>query len=160
MTDGDGMTIRRPPVHARPVDGWPSVEQLVVTSRIVTGVFVVAAAASAIAPDVFAVVGVVTSLALFVLGCVAFMVGYARAVGRSRVDELDLPGLFFLVDSVPAQTRRRLLVLVGVQLAAGVAAAAVRPFTPVAFCTLAPVFGLGTLALCSATHGHFPPRRR
>ena len=37
-------------------------------------------------------------------------------------------------------------------------AAAVRPFTVLAFCVLAPVWGLGLITLWSARHGRFPPR--
>ena len=58
--------------------------------------------------------------------------------------------LFFLVGSVDRPIARRLVTLLVVQVVVGVAAASVRPFTPVAFCTLAPVFGLGVLALCGA----------
>ncbi|MGD9751152.1 MAG: hypothetical protein AB7W59_09160 [Acidimicrobiia bacterium] len=157
--DRPAASARRPPVHERPIDALPTNEQLVRGSTIATAVFVVAAGLSAARPDWFAWLGVVVSIALFAAGCVAFVVGYARAVPRSRVDEMDLPGLFFLVDSVDKAVRSRLLLLLFLQIAVGLGAAAVRPFTPVAFCTLTPVFGLGVLGLCGATHGRFPPRQ-
>ena len=43
-------------------------------------------------------------------------------------------------------------------VAAG-AAAAVRPYTAVAFTVLAPMFGLGMMALWGARHGRFPERQ-
>ena len=81
------------------------------------------------------------------------------AVSRSRADEMDLPGLFFLSGSVEPAVRRRLLILLTMQVLVGIAAASSRPFTVVAFCTLTPIFALGMMALCGATHGHFPARR-
>lgn len=150
--------VRRAPVHERPIDGRPTIDQLVRISTVATAVFAVAAGLSAARPGWFAWLGVAVSLLLFAVGCVAFVVGYARAVPRSRIDEMDLPGLFFLVDSVDKAVQRRLLLLLFVQVAVGLAAAAARPFTPVAFCTLTPVFGLGVLGLCGATHGRFAPR--
>jgi hypothetical protein len=157
--DTDGRP-RRAPVHTRPVDGLPRIDQLVRGATVLTALFTVAAVASAARPEWFVAAGVGMSVVLFVAGCASFVVGYARAVPRSRVDEIDLPGLFFLVGSVDRPVARRLVSLLVVQVVVGVAAASVRPFTPVAFCTLAPVFGLGVLALCGATHGRFPARRR
>jgi len=164
-THGQGTTepaprTRRAPQHQRPGDALPSVEQVVQVSTVATAVFVVAAVVSAAVPDPLDIVGVVVSLVLFALGCVAFVVGYARAVRRSRIDELDLPGLFFLVGSVDRRVQRRLVWLLVVQVVVGLTAAAVRPFSPVAFCTLVPIFGLGVMGLCGATHGAFPARTR
>lgn len=95
---------------------------------------------------------------LAVAGCVAFAWGYVIAVSRSRFDEIDLPGLFFLSRSAPPTARRPLLGLLAVQVVVGIGAAAVRPFTALAFCVLAPVFGLGLITLWSARNGRFPPR--
>ena len=39
-----------------------------------------------------------------------------------------------------------------------VATAAARPFTPLAFGVLAPMFGLGVMGLWGAKFGTFPPR--
>ncbi|MFN0029359.1 MAG: hypothetical protein ACKV2O_19560 [Acidimicrobiales bacterium] len=138
----------------------PRTDELVRGCTAATGVFVVAAGLSAALPEPLVVIGVTVSLALFASGSVAFLVGYFRALHRSRTATVDLPGLFFLAGSVSAPLRRRMLLLLGVQVAVGLAAAAARPFTPLAFCTLAPVFGLGCLTLTGATHGWFPPRRR
>ncbi|MEZ5233844.1 MAG: hypothetical protein R2749_14220 [Acidimicrobiales bacterium] len=72
---------------------------------------------------------------------------------------MDLPGLFFLVDSVDKAVLQPLAAAAVPADRRRPGAAAVRPFTPVAFCTLTPVFGLGVLGLCGATHGRFPPRQ-
>jgi hypothetical protein len=45
-----------------------------------------------------------------------------------------------------------------VQVVVVVAAASIRPFTEVAFGILAPMYGLGLMALWGARHGAFPPR--
>jgi len=95
---------------------------------------------------------------LAVGGCVAFAWGYAIAVGRSRYDEIDLAGLFFLSRSAPPAARRPLLGLLTVQTVVGVGAAAIRPFTVLAFCVLAPLWGLGLITLWSARNGRFPRR--
>ncbi len=151
---------RRAPWQDGPAEARPAVEQLVTGCTVATGAFVVAAALSAAAPDQLVALGVVVSLTLFAAGSVAFLIGYFRALARSRTATVDLPGLFFLAGSVSARLRRRLLLLFVVQTVVGLAAAATRPFTPLAFCTLAPVFGLGCLSLAGATYGWFPPRRR
>jgi hypothetical protein len=144
-----------------PVTGrrsWPPGPVVVRAAVTLTWVFVVAAVAGAALPTWFAGVAVAASVLCFVLGCVAFVVGYLRAVERSRTTAIDLPGLFFLQHSAPAPVRRTLLGTLGVQIVVGLAAAAVRPFTPLAFCTLAPLLGLGLATLWSASHGQFPPR--
>lgn len=151
---------RRAPQHRRAAEGLPAVAQILQWTTVGTAVFTVVALAAAIAPDQLGTVVVAVSMVLFVAGCAAFLTGFSRAVARSRVDELDLPGLFFLSGSVDPAVRRRLLVLLVMQVLVGIAAASTRPFTAVAFCTLTPIFALGMMALCGATHGHFPPRRR
>ena len=57
-----------------------------------------------------------------------------------------------------AAARRPLLGLLVVQIVVGVGAAAIRPFTVLAFCVLAPLFGLGLITLWSARNCRFPPR--
>lgn len=151
---------RHPPDLHGSTSARPRAEELVKWSTAATGVFVVAAALSAAVPEPLVVLGVAVSVVLFVAGSVAFLTGYARALQRSRTQTVDFPGLFFLAGSVAPALRRRLLLLLAVQVVVGLAAAAIRPFTPLAFCTLAPVFGLGWLTLAGATHGWFPPRQR
>lgn len=156
---GPALRPRRAPQHRRAADGRPSVAQILQWTTAGTALFTVVALAAAVAPDQLGTVAVAVSMVLFAVGCAAFLTGFSRAVSRSRVDEMDLPGLFFLSGSVEPAVRRRLFILLAMQVAVGIAAASTRPFTAVAFCTLTPIFALGMMALCGATHGHFAARR-
>jgi hypothetical protein len=138
----------------------PAGPTIVRADWVATAVFAAAMALTAALPDEFVAIGVAVSGLLFAAGIVIFAVAYARAVQRSRTDELDLPGLFFLVHSAPAAVQRSMMGALVAQLVVGIGAAALRPFTPLAFGTLVPVFGLAMAALWSATHGSFPPRRQ
>ncbi len=124
-----------------------------------TAVFVVACVAMALVPSGTVAVGVAVSFVLFIAGCATFLVGFLRAVERSRTEDIHLAGLFFLAGTAPRRTRAILLGTFAVQVVAAVAAASVRPFTPVAFATLAPVYGLGLAALWGARHARVPLRR-
>jgi hypothetical protein len=105
------------------------------------------------------VVGISVALVLFALGCLAFLAGYARAIQRSRSDEIAIANLYLLGGSTaPRRVRRRLNLLLAAQIAVAVVTAAVRPFTTLAFGILVPVFGLGLNGLWAARHGQFPPR--
>ncbi len=106
------------------------------------------------------VVGVTVALALFAIGCAAFLAGYARAVQRSRTDEIAVTGLFLLMGpAVPSPVKLRLGLLLAVQVVVALVTAGLRTFTPLAFGVLVPVFGLGLNGLWAARHGRFPPRR-
>ena len=73
---------------------------------------------------------------------------------------LSLTGLFLLLGpAVPGPVKRRLGLLLAVQIAVAVSTAAARSFTPLAFGILVPVFGLGLNGLWAARHGTVPPRR-
>jgi hypothetical protein len=106
------------------------------------------------------IVALSVALALFVAGCAAFAAAYARAVGRSRVEEISVLELFLLAGAAPAGVRRHLLGAVVVQVVVALASAGVRPNTSLAFGILVPVYGLGLAGLWGARHGTFPPRRR
>ena len=106
------------------------------------------------------VVGVTVALVLFAIGCAAFLAGYARAVQRSRTDEIAVTGLFLLMGpAVPGPVKLRLGLLLAVQVVVALVTAGLRTFTPLAFGVLVPVFGLGLNGLWAARHGRFPPRR-
>jgi hypothetical protein len=105
-------------------------------------------------------VAVAVSLALFVLGTAAMALALLRAAGRSRTDEVTVPGVFFLTESAPPAVRRHLLGALAVQVVVALATAAARPFTSLAFGILVPVYGLGLAGLWGARHGQFGPRRR
>jgi hypothetical protein len=124
-----------------------------------TLVFALVAALAAAFPDAFVPVFVPVSLVLFLAGCVAFVWAFARGVSRSRYEAVTLGGLFFLTEgAAPPRVRRALRLLFGLQVLVAVVAALVRPFTPLAFGTLAPIFGLGVIALWAARYGEFPAK--
>ena len=105
-------------------------------------------------------VSVPVSLVLFALGSLAFVRTIFLAAERSRRELLSVAGLWLLADSAPAPVRRRLLGATGVQVVVALVGASLRPFTPLAFGVLAPIYGLGLCGLWAATAGTFPVRRR
>lgn len=134
-------------------------ERILTLDRWATIVFVVVAVVAGAVPDPLELVAVPVFLALFVLGCGAFLWAYAAAISRSRYDEVSVGGAFFLAgDVAPPSVARLLRILLAVQVVVAVAVAAARPFTALAFAVLVPVVGLGLMALWGAYHGRFPPR--
>ena len=124
-----------------------------------TGIFVVASALAAAWPDTFLPLSVPVDLVLFAAGCGAFLWAYAAAIGRSRYQTITMGGLFFLGDDVaPLDVTRLLRGALGVQVVVAVTAAALRPFTALAFSVLVPMLGLGLMALWAARHGRFPAK--
>jgi hypothetical protein len=132
--------------------------RIIRVSDVVTAVFTVVAVLSAVFLDHLNALLVITSLLLFLAGCVAFLWAYAIAVARSRTDAIGIGGLFFLQGSAPRHVQLRLLGALTVQVVVAVATAAVHPFTSAAFAVLAPMFGLGTAGLWGARYGHFGAR--
>jgi hypothetical protein len=121
-----------------------------------TAAFTIVQVVAAALPDTFSVVSVAVSLALFLVGSVAFLWGFAHGISRSQYEAVTLGGLFFLGDgAAPADVRRALRVLLAVQVVVAVAAASVRPFSELAFGILVPVLGLGLITLWAARHGEF-----
>jgi len=97
---------------------------------------------------------------LFVAGIGAFLAGFARAVSRSRHEEVGVLGLYFLEGrTAPPTVRRLLLGSLSAEVATAIGTAARRPNTSVAFGILVPVYGLAMCGLWSARHGTFPRRR-
>lgn len=124
-----------------------------------TGALVGTSLAGALVPDTFAVVHAVLAGLLFVAGSGAMLWGYALGVSRSRALVVTLPGLFFLAaGAAPPDSRRRFHLALAVQVVAVAAAALVRPDTEMAFGVLAPVFGLGLMAMWGGRFGSFPAR--
>lgn len=123
-----------------------------------TGVLLVTAGLGVLSPDGFGTLTAITSGALFVVGVVAFLWGYANGVVRSREEKITLGGLFFLSQTAPPVVRFRLRLALVVQIVLATVAAAARPYTAVAFAVLAPMFGLGLMALWGARFGTFFPR--
>lgn len=147
----------------RPRRPWPADdgagEGLVRADAWATLVFAVVSVAAAVVPDPLEFVAVPVDLVLFVAGCSAFLWAYAVAIGRSRYDDLTMAGVFFLSDRVaPARVTRAFWLLLAAQVVVGLATAAARPFTALAFGVLVPVLGLGLMALWGARHGDFPAK--
>lgn len=114
-----------------------------------------AAAARAAAPAALAV-----ALLLFVTGTLCYGAAFVRAVGRSRVDDISVSGLFFLMGgAAPRPVAAQLLGSCSVEVVTAVATAAVRINSSLAFGILAPIYGLSLVALWGARHGTYPPRR-
>jgi hypothetical protein len=123
-----------------------------------TAVFLVTAVA-ADASKALALPAMVVAAALFAAGCGVFVWAFLLVAGRSRRDEMDVAGVWFLTGSVaPPAVRRSLLGALAVEVAGGLATAAVRPYTSLAAGVLVPVYGLALCGLWSARHGRFPGR--
>ena len=130
--------------------------------------FAVVAVVSAIVfDDVFRVVIVVVSLALFAVGVATFLVGFFAAVQRSRESEISVSQLFFLTgDVAPRDVKLPMHFALSLQTVVGIAAAIARPTTDgkagsvLAFGVLVPMLGLGLNGLWASRYGSFAPRSR
>ncbi len=132
---------------------------LVNVDLVGTGVLAVTSAGAAVAPDALAVVHAGLSLALFAVGTGALLWAYTLGISRSRTDLVSIPGLFLLTTpTAPDATRRTFYLALVVQAMAVIVAASIRPFSEVAFGVLAPMYGLGLMALWGGRYGEFPPR--
>ncbi len=128
-------------------------------SSVGTGVLVATSLAGAASPDGGGRLHAAVSVVCFVAGTAALLWAYALGLARSRTDLVGIPGLFLLAgDVAPASARRPLRASVVVQAVVVILAASVRPYTVVAFGILAPMFGLGLMAVWGARHGTFPAR--
>jgi hypothetical protein len=123
-----------------------------------TAVYVALAVSGTIAPDWFAVPTAVVSVVSFFVGCVVFLWAYAKAVSRSRTDLIGIGGLYFLVGTAPNDVAFRLRLSLALEIVAAIVSASIRPFTPMAFGFLVPVYGLGLAGLWGALYGRFEPR--
>jgi hypothetical protein len=140
------------------LDAAPEGEAIINGSWAGTGVYVALAIAGTIFVDTFATPTAFVSGALFIIGCVAFFWAYAVAVARSRTDLIGIGGLYFLAGTAPKVVRYRLRLSLALEILAATVSASIRPFTPMAFGFLVPVFGLGMCGLWGARHGEFEPR--
>lgn len=146
-----------------PSDDAPALDEgtgsgLVNASFVGTSALLVAGVAGVASPDDFGGLTTVVSGLAFAVGVVAFLYGYAAGVVRSSDEQVTLPGLFFLSHTAPKVIRFRLRIVFAVQIVIAVAAAAIRPYTSVAFAVLAPMLGLGLMAAWGAKYGVFHPR--
>lgn len=155
-----------PPAHLPAAPEGPSDDDvevyegngLVQLAFVGTGALLVAGVLGALTPDGAGTFTAWVSGLLFAVGVVLFLWGYAVGVARSRDEQITLGGLFFLVGTAPRIVRFRLRLAFAVQVAIAVVVASVRPYTSVAFAVLAPMLGLGAMAMWGARHGDFPAR--
>jgi hypothetical protein len=145
------------------------VKSVIVRSNIlITGVFTVLTfvAAWLFTPGLRGMI-VAVDLALFAIGCFAFIWSYFSGVQRSRTDEISVAGLFALAGGVAP--RRITMVMnscLAAQVVVGLIGAIVRSSTDgragstLAFGVLVPIFGLGLNGLWSSRLGVFPPRQQ
>ena len=101
------------------------------------------------------ILGLIVVAVLFIGGCVGFTVGFLRAVGRSRTEQIDLAALFYLTGSAPTEVRRAFLGLWFAQMAIAVVAVFV---TRPPFAVMAVIWGIGLITWWASAHATFPPR--
>jgi len=130
-------------------------DRVIDASTLGTGLFAVTAVLGVVGSEPVRLVSAVVAGILFIVGCIAFVAGFLAGVGRSRSEDIDMAGLFFLTGTAPPAVRRRLRGLVFVQMAIALITAGLRPFTESAFGVLAPMFGLGLMALWGGRNGDF-----
>ncbi|MSO87077.1 MAG: hypothetical protein EXQ71_06105 [Acidimicrobiia bacterium] len=124
-----------------------------------TGVLVVSSGVVAVVPDLFGPAYAAISCLFFLVGTVALLWAFARGISRSRLEEVTIPGLFLLsAPAAPPAVRRRFRRAVVLEMVVVVVVAALHPFTEVAFGVLAPLFGLGCMALWGGRYAHFEDR--
>lgn len=136
----------------------PPGRSIVVASWTCTAVFTLSAVPALVDPDDAIGIYFFVSVILFMVGCALFLVDLVLAAARSREATMGIGGLFFLAGSAPRSIQRNLLGSLAVQVVVAVAAAALDPFTPLAFGTLVPMVGLAFCGLWSVRHGMFPER--
>ncbi|MEO1058402.1 MAG: hypothetical protein AAFY28_15960 [Actinomycetota bacterium] len=138
---------------------------IVMANAIGTAAFVVTALTAAIVFSTAAQwVGAITAMSLFAVGVFTFLWAFYNAAQRSRVEQLSVMQLFFLVGPpTPPRIRRIMNLLLLVQVVAGLGTALARPNGPdgspgssLAVGILVPMFGLGLNGLWAAFHGDFP----
>jgi len=130
---------------------------IIAVSWASTLVFTVVAALAVADPDAFIGLFFGVSVVLFFAGCAAFALVLVLAAARSRDDAMGIGGLFFLAGSAPRPAQLHLLGSLAVQVLVAVVAAALDPFTPLAFGTLVPVLPLALAGLWAVRHGMFDP---
>lgn len=140
-------------------DGRDEGKGLLDLTALGTAAIVVTSLSAAAYPDPFGVLHAGLSCLLFAVGTGGLLWGYALGVARSRTDNVTLGGLFFLsAPAAPASVRRRFRIALTVETLVVLLAAAIRPFSVVAFGVLAPMFALGLMGVWGGRHAVFPPR--
>lgn len=143
----------RPFPEAAPTRGRGMIRASVGGTAVFTVLAVGAVLADPLVPSF-----VILSLLMFVAGSVLFVVAFFRAVDRSRTEAIGIGGLFFGAGTTPGKVQGALMGSLALEVVVALVAAGVRPYTAVAFGTLAPMWALGWAGLWVASHGVFPER--
>ncbi len=123
-----------------------------------TVLLAVVAAFGLMAPESSGSLVVIVSSTMFISGLFLLLLGLAHGIKRSRVDTVTVAGLFLLQDSAPRPVQRLFGWSMVAQLGVAFTAAALKPYSDIAFVILAPMLPIGSAALWSAQHGFFPTR--
>jgi len=123
-----------------------------------TLILAVAAVCGVLTPEPFGPFVVIVSVTMFALGLFLLLFGLLYGLKRSRVEIVTVAGLFLLQNSAPRSIQRLFALSMVLQLAVAFTAAALKPYTDIAFVLLAPMLPVGSAALWSAQHGIFPER--
>ncbi|HLF99381.1 MAG TPA: hypothetical protein VI916_02845 [Acidimicrobiia bacterium] len=153
MSTTNGADPVAPSPDAPRLGDLPGV-RILSASWLSTAAFTATAVGDRVGVDALELPATLTALALFAAGFVVWLIAFARAVGRSRTDEITLSGLFFLVGSAPRPIQVQLLGSLAVAVVVAGATASAAPFG-----VLEPVFPLALVGLWGARHGEFGPRR-
>jgi hypothetical protein len=134
-------------------------DRIITASWAGTAVFALIAALAAITGNrALEIVSAGVDVALFLAGCVIFLAAYARAVQRSRTEQIDVAGVYLMMGgSAPKPVRTQLLGSLAAQVVVALVTAAVR--WPLAFGILVPTYGLGLAGLWAARNGTFPAKK-
>jgi hypothetical protein len=132
-----------------------------------TALFVLSAVvATVVFDDPWKNIAVGIALGCFAIGVVVFLWGYWTAVQRSRIDNIAVSSLYFLVDKcAPKSVARIMNSLLAVQVVVSIVTASFRsstngePGSTLAYGILVPMLGLGLNGLWGAFYGSFQPRR-
>ncbi len=146
---------RRAEMDAAFPDGVPG-RWVSVSTWLATGVFTLVSIAAVIDPEAFISVYFGVAVVLFLAGSALFAADIVLMAARSRDDLMGIGGIFLLAGSAPREVQVSLLSSLGVQIVVSIVAAAIHPFTPLAFGTLVPILGLSMCGLWSVRYGHFP----
>jgi len=130
---------------------------ILAASWISTAVFAAVTVPAVVDPERFVAAFFAVSVVLFLAGCAVFVLDLVLAAARSRDDAMGIGGLFFLAGSAPRRVQGHLLGSLGAQVVVSVVAAALHPFTPLAFGTLVPTLALSLCGLWAVRHGWFEP---
>jgi hypothetical protein len=108
------------------------------------------------------------SMGLFTIGVATTLWSYARALERSRVDEVGVANLYLLTGpTAPKPVRRVMIGALATQIVAAVIGAWIGvvgldkgELNALAFGVLVPMFGIGMNGVWAAIHGSYGPRVR